>query len=87
MGYYAFGNRLIRLPMSLIGGSIAQVFFQRAAEAKNDGTLPALVERVFQILVALGMFPILMLTIIGADLFTVVFGERWAEAGCLYTES
>ena len=27
------------------------------------------------------MFPILILTIVGSDVFTVVFGKAWAEAG------
>ena len=32
-------------------------------------------------LVIIGMFPILILTIVGSDVFTVVFGKAWAEAG------
>ena len=67
--------------MSFIGGSISQVFFQRASRALSEGTLPSLVENVFRMLVIIGMFPILILTIIGSDVFTVVFGKAWAEAG------
>lgn len=85
VGYYAIGNRLLRLPMNLIGGSIAQVFFQRASEAAIVGTLSGVVESVFKTLVNLGMFPMLILTIIGQDLFIVVFGPDWAEAG-VYTQ-
>lgn len=81
VGYYAVGNRLLRLPMNLIGSAIAQVFFQRASEAKIEGTLAVLVEDAFRRLVMLGLFPLLLLTIIGRDLFVVVFGESWAEAG------
>ena len=32
-------------------------------------------------LVVIGMFPILILTIVGSDVFTVIFGKAWAEAG------
>lgn len=85
VGYYALGTRLLRLPMSLVGGAIAQVFFQRAAEAKNDGTLGLVVESVFRRLVMLGMFPLLLLALLGRDVFVVVFGEAWAEAG-VYTQ-
>jgi len=67
--------------MSLIGGAIAQVFFQRAAEAKREGTLDILVENVFRVLVIIGLFPILILTLIGGDLFSVVFGGLWQDAG------
>lgn len=81
VGYYALGNRILRLPMSLIGQSIGQVFYQRASATKDEGELTIIVENVFQQLVKLGMFPSLMLTLIGQDIFTFVFGESWAEAG------
>ena len=81
VGFYSLGFRLLQLPMSFIGGSISQVFFQRAAKARLEGTLDSLVENVFRMLVIIGMFPILTLTIVGSDVFTVIFGEAWAEAG------
>jgi len=81
VGFYSLGFRLLQLPMNFIGSSISQVFFQRASRAKSDGTLESLVENVFRLLVVIGMFPILVLTIVGSDVFTVIFGEAWAEAG------
>jgi len=81
VGYYALGFRVLQFPMSLIGGSIAQVFFQRASEARSDGTLPNFVESVFHLLVVIGIFPILTVTIIGPELFAVIFGDAWVEAG------
>jgi O-antigen/teichoic acid export membrane protein len=36
---------------------------------------------VFRQLVALGLFPSIILTIAGQELFSVVFGSNWAEAG------
>jgi O-antigen/teichoic acid export membrane protein len=81
VGFYALGNRLLRLPMSLIGGAIGRVFFQRAAEAKASGSLAGLVENAFRYLVMLSFFPMLLLTVVGRDLFIVVFGQHWGEAG------
>jgi O-antigen/teichoic acid export membrane protein len=81
VGFYSLGFRLLQLPMSFIGSSISQVFFQRASRAKSDGTLEPLVENVFRLLVVMGMFPILILTIVGSDVFVVIFGKAWAEAG------
>lgn len=85
VGFYALGFRMLQFPMSLIGGSIAQVFFQRASEARSDGTLSLLVENVFRLLVMIGIFPILAVTIIGPELFAVLFGDVWVEAG-LYAQ-
>jgi O-antigen/teichoic acid export membrane protein len=81
VGFYSLGFRLLQLPMSFIGGSISQVFYQRASRAVSEGTLNILVENVFRMLVLIGMFPILILTIVGGDVFTVIFGRAWTEAG------
>lgn len=81
VGFYSLGFQLLQLPMSFIGNSISQVFFQRSSEAKSDGTLPLLVEDIFRTLVIIGMFPILTITIVGNNIFSVIFGEAWIEAG------
>ncbi|ABD42079.1 polysaccharide biosynthesis protein [Methanospirillum hungatei JF-1] len=81
VGFYALGMRVLQTPMSLIGGAIAQVFFQRAAEDFHKGTLSILMAEVFDVLLKIGVFPMLLLTITGWDLFTVIFGDTWGEAG------
>lgn len=81
VGFYALGYRLLTMPATLIGGAISQVFFQHAAVAKNNGTLIRVVRNTFTRLVALGLFPILLVMITGKDIFSVVFGSQWAEAG------
>lgn len=82
VGFYALGRTVLGMPMSLIGNAVAQVFFQKAADTRSrSGDLTRLVEEVFVRLNSLGIFPILVLIVIGRDLFIVVFGERWAEAG------
>jgi O-antigen/teichoic acid export membrane protein len=80
-GYYAFGFRILQMPMSLLGTAIGQVFYQRATIAQQQGTLSNLVEDTYKRLTVLGLFPMLVLSIIGRDLFSLVFGASWAEAG------
>ncbi len=81
VGFYSLGFRIVQLPMSLIGRSISQVFFQRTSEANHQGSLAALVESTFRQLTLLGLFPMILLSFIGADLFAVFFGPTWREAG------
>ena len=81
VGFYALGHGILAIPMSLIGGAVGQVFYQRASEAKIEGRLSAVVERTLHHLVLLSAFPFLLLAIIGPDIFKVVFGEQWAQAG------
>jgi lipopolysaccharide exporter len=82
VGFYSMAYRLIQLPMTLVGSAIAQVFFQRASEVQSQrGDLTGTVEMVFQRLVALALYPALAMTIAGQEIFVVVFGPAWAEAG------
>lgn len=81
VGFYSLGVQFLQLPMSFIGSSISQVFFQRASEANAEGTLSTLVESVFRLLVLIGLFPMLSLTIVGSDVFSVLLGKNWVEAG------
>lgn len=85
VGYYALAFRVLKMPMSLIGKSLSNVFFQRAAEAKSNGNLSSLVEVALIKLIKIGLFPIFILTIVGQDLYIFCFGTQWAEAG-IYTQ-
>jgi O-antigen/teichoic acid export membrane protein len=81
VGFYSLGFRVLQIPMSIVGSAIGQVFFQRAVDAHAQGTLNSLVENVFRQLVMLSLFPMLMLCIISKDLFFIIFGPGWVEAG------
>lgn len=81
VGYYALGLQVLFLPTSLVGQAIGHVFFQKASEAKHQGQLDVVVEKVFRRLVSVGMFPFLLIMLLGKDLFLYVFGPQWSEAG------
>ena len=81
VGFYSLGLMVLFFPINLIGGSISQNFFQKAVESKSQGTLGRLVEQVFEILVIVGLYPILLLSLVGASVFIVIFGPDWSEAG------
>ena len=82
VGYYALANMVVFLPMGLIGNATAQVFFQKACEEKNrTGSISDIVREIQQRLISIGMFPVLVLMIIGVELFSFVLGSRWSEAG------
>jgi lipopolysaccharide exporter len=82
VGYYWLSNSLILLPVTLLGNSIAQVFYQRSAELRsNPANLTRSVQLVFHRLTAIGLFPAVILAIAGPQLFSIVFGANWVEAG------
>lgn len=82
VGYYALGMMVLNMPLKMLGEAIAQVFFQKASETCNrKGDVSIVVREVYSRLVSLGLFPILVLTLLSEDLFVIAFGDRWAEAG------
>ena len=80
-GLYALANRVLSLPMSVVGSAIGQVFFANAAEANRSGKLGDLVEQMHAKLAHIGFPPALLLILLGPELFALVFGEQWREAG------
>ncbi len=82
VGFYGMAHMVVNMPMSLIGSATGQVFFQKASEEKNrTGSVKTVVREVHQRLVSIGIFPILILMIIGEELFALVLGAQWATAG------
>lgn len=82
VGFYGMAHMVVNMPMSLIGSATGQVFFQKASDEKNrTGSVKTVVREVHQRLVSIGIFPILVLMIIGGELFALVLGAEWATAG------
>ena len=81
LGLYVLAFGTLAAPLQLVGTSVGQVFFVRAAEAHRDGTLAGLTETVFSRLSALGLFPLAALAVAGPAAFAVVFGAEWRGAG------
>jgi lipopolysaccharide exporter len=82
VGFYGMAHMVVNMPMSLIGSATGQVFFQKASEERNrTGSVKTVVREVHQRLVSIGIFPILILMIIGEELFALVLGAQWATAG------
>lgn len=81
VGHYTLGYQVLAVPMGVIGGSVAQVFFPQAAEARRSRNLDRLALDMFQRLLTIGFVPILLIAVVAPDLFAIIFGERWWTAG------
>lgn len=80
-GFYALGNRVLRVPISLISRTVGQVFFQRAARARTEGPLGDLMEHVLIRYISFGLYPFVILLVLSPELFGLIFGAEWTEAG------
>jgi O-antigen/teichoic acid export membrane protein len=80
-GLYAVGQRVLMMPVALIAKSTSQVLFSAGAEEERAGTLAPTVERLFASLSRIGLAPAFVLALSAQDVFTLLFGQRWVEAG------
>lgn len=81
VGLFVLAFNVLAIPLSHIGSAIARVFFVHAAEALHEKRLTEVTGIVHQRLVMLGLFPTLALLLAGPDVFEVIFGTVWREAG------
>lgn len=80
-GIYLLAARVLGMPMQLLGKAIADVFFSSAADARRTGALGNLVCRIHGKLAHVAMPPVLILALLGPELFEWVFGAAWRDAG------
>jgi teichuronic acid exporter len=82
LGLYDLSFRMLKLPISIIGSSIGQVFLKKAVDTKNDG-LPIfpLLRKTMLSLLLISIVPFTALIFYGEELFGFVFGENWSRAG------
>jgi O-antigen/teichoic acid export membrane protein len=80
-GVYLLANRVLSAPMQLIGQAIGNVFLADASAAMREGRLGVLVADVHARLAHIGMPPMLVLLMTGPEVFALVFGDGWRQAG------
>jgi len=82
VGYYALALAIIKAPLGIIAGALSQVFYQKACDGKSEkGANGKLVEKLMDSLVFISLLPVLVLALVGEEVFIVIFGQSWLDAG------
>jgi len=80
LGQFSLAWKMLQTPMSIIGSSLSQVFFQKIASAeKKDLNLIVKKYTIKAIIISLPIF--LIIYFFSIDIFVVVFGKNWQLAG------
>jgi lipopolysaccharide exporter len=81
-GAYAFGVRILLVPMNFILTALRQVLFQKACETHHQGgkLLPLYIKTTLG-LFAISFFPSVIFFIWSPKIFAWVFGSQWYAAG------
>jgi lipopolysaccharide exporter len=81
-GVYAFGIRILLLPMGLVLRALRQVLFQKAGETlhREEALMPLYV-KITAGLFAMILLPSVILIVWSPEIFAWVFGSQWRLAG------
>ena len=82
LGFYFFMMKIMKIPSSVLGSSLAQVFYKEATEEyQKTKNIQQMVFKFIFKLFLIAFFPILFLALYSEELFAIFFGEAWREAG------
>ena len=82
LGGYAMCERILGVPMRLIGSPINTVYFRQASIYIKEGKdLSHFTFKLINILLAVSFVPILILFVYSEPLFTFILGSGWSEVG------
>jgi len=86
LGQFALVATTLFLPSALLGNSLGQVYFQRAAAAWTKGeSFQGLWSRTTQWLLVTGGPTYLITWVLAGRLYPLVFGAKWSSAGAYAT--
>ncbi len=83
VGLYGIAITVTYLPATLVGKSIESVFYGESASLRHENPerIKELSDKLMLKLILLAGIPMLILIAFGPQLFSIVFGAAWREAG------
>lgn len=81
-GHYSYSLMVLNVPITLVGVSISQVFFNKTSTMINEGkSVYPLVKKMMTLLLMISIIPFTILYFFSEDIFSIVLGEVWRTAG------
>lgn len=82
IGQYNMGQRLLYLPITMVGGALGQVHFKQATDMVNNGKdAGELTYNTIKIILFITFVPFLACAVFGQAIFETFLGVQWGLAG------
>lgn len=83
VGLFGLANTIVKIPMTLVGQSVMDVFYAEIASIGKEQPKKILKisDELLTKLIIIGIIPTIILMLIGPQLFALIFGANWIEAG------
>lgn len=83
-GLYMLTNRVLSAPIALVASAIGEVFRQQASkEYAQTGQCKVIYLQTIKKLILLSFIPFTILFVFSEEIFSLVFGSEWTEAGVI----
>ena len=82
-GLYALSQRVLALPANLIGTTMGQTFLAEIRRPEKHALISRMTLDTYCLLMAFGVVPAIFLFLYGGELFQLVFGDEWYDAGVI----
>ena len=80
-GFYSLAIKVIQQPTALLGGAVSSTFLAFAPEARRNGSLIDLLNKLHERILIIGAPILLFAFLFSEDLFPYIFGKDWSIAG------
>ncbi len=82
VGYYSITNTVLGIPLAVISGNVARVFFEEASrEYDQTGAFLRAFKKTATLLILLAIPMVIIMMLFSPWAFGIVFGKDWAVAG------
>jgi O-antigen/teichoic acid export membrane protein len=84
VGAYTLCSRMLGIPISVIGSSLAEVFKQKVTELYHTkGEFSFFFKKTLKSLVLISIIPLILCLLFAPKLFSLVFSDKWIESGVI----
>ncbi|MDJ0304951.1 oligosaccharide flippase family protein [Dehalobacter sp.] len=84
VGQYNMGQKLLYVPITIIGSAMGQVHFKQATDLVNNGQdIGAFSYKVIRSILLVAFVPLLACAIFGESIFEIFLGSQWTSAGII----
>lgn len=80
-GFLMLAMQIMAIPLSFIGGAIAQVYLAHAPEKHSTGKLREYTHQCIFQLIKIGAIPLFIICFLAPRLVPIVFGSAWGRTG------
>lgn len=83
LGYFSMANRVVKVPGSLVGGTISQVFLGKISQNRDPKYILNITKKITLGLLLIGAPFLIFACIFSESIFSYFYGVKWIQSGAI----